>query len=100
MDLQEVVEIMEYLSQSGAIFDKSAYKYGIYKKVLARKYKDYSDYKLKKIFDSLLEYKFLSKVECFKSFKYRFHSITNEFKIKIKEEKKKRDTEPIILTFD
>ena len=55
------------------------YKYGVYKIVLQELYPRYTEYKIKKVFDELLDNNYISKVECNKSFKYQFngHNIYN-----------------------
>ena len=85
MDIDDLNNIMDYLNNSDLIFDKSIYKYGIYKIVLQELYPRLTDYKIKKIFDELLCYNYISKVECSKSFKYQFNA-HNKFNSKKKKE--------------
>ncbi len=84
-------EVMAYLNNSNLIFDKSIYKYGIYKIVLKQLYPELTDYKIKKIFDELLNFKFISKVECHKSFKYQFNGY-NKYNCKKKKEEEEVKT--------
>jgi hypothetical protein len=92
LDLQELQKIMNYLLMSKRLFDKSVYKYGIYKRLLKEIYPRHNDYRIKKIFDELIKMGHIFKVANNKSFLYQFHT-----RIDMKEYYKDK---PLILYFD
>jgi len=97
-----MLKVMNHLNKSKLIFDKSVYKYGVYKTVLQELYPSYTDYKLKKVFDQLLNHKYINKVECHKSFKYQFNGC-NLFNTKINERYENYvfdENDKIILVFE
>ena len=104
MDRDQVVKIMDFLNKSKLIYDKSIYKYGVYKIVLQEYYPGYTDYKLKKVFDELLNHNYINKVECHKSFKYQFNGCNLYDTKKAKNDNKKRNNvdedNKIIVRFD
>lgn len=104
MDFQQMNQIMLFLYNSKIIFDKSVYKYGVYKEVLLNLYPRHSDYKIKKIFDELIKYNYISKIECNKSFKYQFNAF-NLFSVdkinkKIDEKPQFDENGSVIVYFD
>ena len=92
LDLSEITKILNYMAMSKRLFDKSEYKYGVYKKILKEIYPRHNDYKIKKIFDELLKCGHIFKVPQNKSFLYQFNS-----NICLKEYYKDKQ---FIITFD
>jgi len=81
LDCDELNKIMTYMTLCGDVYDKSVYKYGIYKKMLQDIYPAYNDYRIKKIFDYLIFLGYIHKVPTNKSFKYQFIEFTKTPKV-------------------
>ena len=81
IDIDELCKIMNYLSLSDVLYDKSVYKYGVYKNILQEIYPRYNDYKIKKVFDELIYLGHIHKVPTNKSFKYQFNSFLDKKKL-------------------
>lgn len=76
LDLIELEKIMTHFVHSGVLFDRSNYRYGIYKKLLSELYPALNDYKKKTIFDELIKLGYINKIPCNRSFKYQFNSFS------------------------
>jgi hypothetical protein len=92
LDIQELQKIMNYFNMSKLIYDKSLYKYGVYKQLLKEIYPRYTDYQLKKIFDGLICRGHIYQVPVNKSYLYQFNKEV-DYKPIFK-------NEPFVLHFD
>jgi|DEB0MinimDraft_6_1074348.scaffolds.fasta_scaffold02153_9 hypothetical protein len=93
LDIQELSRILNFINMSKTIYDRSEYKYGVYKKVLAEMYPRHSEYKLKKIFDNLICLGYIDQIPFNKSYRYKWNAKTLDAKPILKDK-------PFILVFE
>lgn len=101
MDFGEIYELLELLICSGEIFDKSFYKYEVYKSIMEQHFNNITDYKLRRKFDCLIRSGYIKKFPINKSYLYQFDNFNN-FKCKLKNNKNYEENEKgqIIVRFD
>tara|TARA_R110001592_G_scaffold75694_1_gene229078 strand:+ start:1261 stop:1563 length:303 start_codon:yes stop_codon:yes gene_type:complete len=77
MNTCEINSIILSFVKSKEIYDKSIYKYGVYKRILEIKFPTTSDYFIKKKFDSLIQTQYIIKIPHERSYLYQFNNHSN-----------------------